>query len=180
MKKTIIALAIACMAVATATAQESKDKKQQPDQNRRTEQMAQAMANRMMLDDNARAKFTPLYKEYMEALKAVRPERNAGAKRGAELTDKEIEESIEKNFETRQKRLDVEKTYYKKFKSVLNARQLKQLFGRNNTQRLGVKPANLRSNKIGTAAMARLRPAKKVHPAKAVTANGSAAQAPTK
>ena len=121
-----------------------------------------------------------LYKEYMEALKAVRPERNAGAKRGAELTDKEIEESIEKNFETRQKRLDVEKTYYKKFKSVLNARQLKQLFGRNNTQRFGVKPANLRSNKIGTAAMARLRPAKKVHPAKAVTANGSAAQAPTK
>lgn len=46
----------------------------------------------------------------------------------AEMTDAEIEKAIHDRFDARQKALDVQKKYFKKFKEVLNAKQLQKVF----------------------------------------------------
>ena len=45
-----------------------------------------------------------------------------------EMTDAEIEKAIQDRFDARQKALDVQKKYFKKFKEVLNAKQLQKVF----------------------------------------------------
>lgn len=178
MKKIIVAVAVACMAVATSAAQESKGETNQPAPAQRTEQRAQAMAGRMMLDDAARAKFVPLYQEYMEELQAARKAKADGAKRASGLTDREIEESIEADFDARQKRLDVEKAYYKKFKAVLNARQLRQLFGRGDAAWPGGRRPAVRTSGADVRRMARMVPGRKVRADKIVLPQATAAEAP--
>ena len=44
------------------------------------------------------------------------------------MTDAEIEKAIQDRFDARQKALDVQKKYFKKFKEVLNAKQLEKVF----------------------------------------------------
>ncbi|WP_418552029.1 hypothetical protein [Prevotella sp.] len=128
MKKIFMTLAIACMAVMPIMAQNNKVAKQQLTPEQRTEHKANVLSDRMMLDDATKAKFVPMYKEYLNELNNVCPVKMDMGKTCSELTEKEISERIEKRFEMKQKRLDIQKKYYKKFKSVLNARQLQQIF----------------------------------------------------
>lgn len=128
MKKIIMTLAIACMAVMPTMAQNNKVARQQLTPEQRTERKANALSDRMMLDDATKAKFVPMYQEYMNELNEVCPSKGELRKPCSELSDKEISERIEKGFDMKQKRLDIEKKYYKKFKSVLNARQLQKIF----------------------------------------------------
>lgn len=128
MKKIIMTLAIACMAVMPSMAQNNKVARLQLTPEQKTEQKANALSDRMMLDDATKAKFVPMYKEYLNELNNACPKNMDMKKPCSELTEKEISERIEKRFDMKQKRLDIEKKYYKKFKNVLNARQLQQIF----------------------------------------------------
>lgn len=85
------------------------------------------MEKKLVMDDATAAKFTPLYKEYLQAMKECCP---AVCKkdRKAEMTDAEIEKAIQDRFDARQKALDVQKKYFKKFREILNARQLEKVF----------------------------------------------------
>lgn len=122
-------LAVICMAFMPVGAQNKENAKQKLTPEQRIERQAENLSRRMLLDDATKAKFVPLYQEYMKEMQSVCPlQNNAQKKTKAELTDKELEERMEQCFDARQKRLDVEKKYYKKFKSVLNIRQLDQVF----------------------------------------------------
>lgn len=131
MKKIIMSLAIAFMAIMPTMAQNNKVEKKQLTPEERFERKANALSDKMMLDDATKAKFVPMYTEYLKELKDVCPNKEVAKKPCSELTEKEISERIEKRFDAKQKRLDVEKKYYKKFKTVLNARQLQQVFCKN-------------------------------------------------
>ena len=77
--------------------------------------------------DATAAKFAPLYKEYLQAMKDCRPVVDKETKK-AEMTDTDIEKAIQDRFDARQKALDVQKKYFKKFKEILNAKQLQKVF----------------------------------------------------
>lgn len=81
------------------------------------------LEGRLMLDEETAAKFAPLYKKYLEALRNCRPEcpKEKGQK---ECTDAEIEKRLEEHIACERKRLDVQEEYLQKFKKILNARQL--------------------------------------------------------
>lgn len=95
------------------------------------EKRCQRLEAQLSLDEATAAKFTPLYKEYVLALKAVHPAR---CKRDSQkqCSDKDKIARIEKRFDTQQKMLDTQKKYFEKFKKILNARQLETLFCRQN------------------------------------------------
>ncbi len=147
MKRMMIALALASMTLLPAAAQQNeKGDRQRPAPTETSEGKAESMASRLMLDDDTKAKFVPIYREYLGELAAI-DSTTARPAKGAETTDEQLLESIEQNFDKRQKQLDTERKYYKQLKSVLNARQLRQIFGRNaknNTSALRQQPNTIR------------------------------------
>ncbi|MBQ5644109.1 MAG: hypothetical protein IIV04_00235, partial [Bacteroidaceae bacterium] len=48
---------------------------------------------------------------------------------GENLTDSQIEDNLEAMLDAREKELEVDRKYYKKFAKILNAKQLEVLFG---------------------------------------------------
>lgn len=132
MKKILMTLAVVCMAIMPVGAQTNNNNtKQRLTPEQRMERRAENLSRRMLLDDAAKAKFVPMYQEYLKEMQAVCPLQNDAEKKcKADLTDKELEERMEQCFDARQKRLDIDKKYYKKFKTVLNARQMEQVFCR--------------------------------------------------
>ena len=104
-----------------------KHAKQRPTPEQMMDRHVKMMEKKLVMDDATAAKFTPLYKEYLQAMKDCRPAVNKDVKK-AEMTDAEIEKAIQDRFDARQKALDVQKKYFKKFKEVLNAKQLQKVF----------------------------------------------------
>ena len=89
----------------------------------------------LVLDDATAAQFAPLYKEYLLAMKDCCAT-NCPIKKGQALTDQEIKDLLNQQFDNQQKRLDLKKKYYKQFEKILNARQLQKLYmGRYNHHR---------------------------------------------
>lgn len=128
MKKILIALAMVCMAAMPSVAQGNGNKDAKPTKEQVAQRRAEAVADRLMLGDGARAEFVPLYQKYLGELAEARKSGRTAAAKGSAQTDKEILEGIERELDAQQKVIDVKKSYYKKFKGMLNARQLKQLF----------------------------------------------------
>lgn len=91
------------------------------------EQRARRMAEKLMLDDAATAKFVPLYQDYMKALAECRTPRVKPETEG-QMTDKELDAQMQRRFECRLKMLDVQKSYYDKFKKVMTVRQVQKLY----------------------------------------------------
>lgn len=108
-----------------APAQRRAKQKSTPEQM--MDRHVKMMEKKLVMDDATAAKFTPLYKEYLQAMKDCRPAVNKDTKK-SEMTDAEIEKAIQDRFDARQKALDVQKKYFKKFKEVLNAKQLQKVF----------------------------------------------------
>lgn len=116
--------------------------KEAPDQGQRKrptpEQMMDLQVKRMvkdlLLDNETEAKFTPLYKEYLEALKGDMDMDKADKREEmkkeepVEPTDTEIIQSIENRFNRQQQVIDTQKKYFESFKKILNARQLEKVF----------------------------------------------------
>lgn len=85
------------------------------------------MADKLMLNEEQKENFAPLYQEYLEAKAACRPQLVFGK----ELTDEQIESNLEQMMDVREKSLKIDKKYYKKLSKVLNAKQLDMIFGFN-------------------------------------------------
>ena len=98
------------------------------------EQLQEMQINRMqkclMLDDETAAKFAPLYKEYLEALKACRTDmkQEKPQQPKTERTDAEIKKQLEERLAQQKKIVETKQTYLAKFEKILNARQLEKLF----------------------------------------------------
>lgn len=72
--------------------------------------------------------FWPVYNAYQKELRELRKsERQLSRANYGEMSDKELEEAMEKRFDLRQKQLDLEKQYYKKFKTVLPMKKVAKL-----------------------------------------------------
>lgn len=73
--------------------------------------------------------FWPLYDAYREEAKILQKELRAGGKNinDDSLTDKELEAIINQRFEVEQQKIDLEKSYYLKFKKVLPLRKVAKL-----------------------------------------------------
>lgn len=106
----------------------AQEKKQAPTPEQRIEKRVERMQKKLMLDDATAAKFAPVYKEYLQAKFAARPE----WKKCDNPTDAQIKENIAKRLDAQQKAIDVEKKYYKKLSSILSGRQLQQIFCKDN------------------------------------------------
>lgn len=126
MRKLMMAVCFALLAGSTLSAQEGGNT---PRMRTNPEQMAKRMAGKLMLDDETSAKFIPLYEDYMQKLSECRvPKKEKGSQ--AAQSDKDIDENIKARFSAQEKRLDVQKSYYDKFKKVLTMRQVQQLYER--------------------------------------------------
>jgi len=99
-----------------------------------------SLCKQLMLSDETAEKFTPLYKQYLEELQQVSPQRPAPKDNVAEgqqpapeeMTDEEIDEQFKKRFERTAKVNTLQEQYYAKFRKILNARQVAKIF-RNNS-----------------------------------------------
>lgn len=88
----------------------------------RIEMRVERMQRHLMLDDKTAAQFAPVYKEYLQALEACKPQKPETKQ--AEMNDQQIEEQLNAQFDRQQKLLDTRKEYYKKFKKMLTMRQV--------------------------------------------------------
>lgn len=98
-------------------------KEMSPEQ--RIEMRVERMQRQLMLDDKTAAQFAPVYKEYLEALEACKPQKPET--KPAEMSDKQIEEQLTAQFDRQQKLLDTRKDYYNKFKKMLTMRQVQMV-----------------------------------------------------
>ncbi len=103
--------------------------KKQPTPEQRIEWQVERMSKQLLLDDETTAQFVPVYKEYLEALAQCRPAApDRKQPREKELSDEERDQRMQTRFECQKKRLEVQETYYKKFKAFLTMRQVEKIF----------------------------------------------------
>ena len=117
----IMAMVVAFASFANVQAQ----KPMKPGHENKIEFRAKRMAEKLMLNEEQKEKFAPLYKEYLEAKAVCRPQLVFGK----ELTDGQLEANLEEMMAVREKSLKIDKKYYKKFSKVLDAKQLDMIFG---------------------------------------------------
>lgn len=122
-------------------AQDKKDAKPERKQFNR-EQMLQMQCNQIIkglaLDDATAAKFAPVYKSYMEEMRATRamnPRKPAGNKTSADKqtpkpvpTDAEVEQAIKARFAQSRKMLDIREKYYNEFRKFLTPKQIQKMY----------------------------------------------------
>ena len=131
----------------------NQKKKLTPEQ--RQEMQINRMQKSLMLDDETAAKFAPLYKEYLEALKACRTKmkQEKPQQRKAERTDAEIKKQLEERLAKQKKVVETKQTYLAKFEKILNARQLEKVFRMDRPgkmhKRMGQKPCQMMHGKMG-------------------------------
>lgn len=106
------------------------------------EQMQEMQCNQIIkglaLDDATAAKFTPVYKKYMEEMRETR-NMNACKKADNKVasdkktpkpapTDAEVEQSIKGRFAQSRKMLDIREKYYGEFRKFLSPKQIQKMY----------------------------------------------------
>lgn len=122
-------------------AQEKNDARPQRRQFTK-EQMQEMQCNQIIkglaLDDATAAKFTPVYKKYMEEMSATRmmnarkkTENKTTADKQAPKpvpTDAEVEQAIKARFAQSRKMLDIREKYYNEFRKFLSPKQIQKMY----------------------------------------------------
>lgn len=130
------------MVFAQQDKKEGRPERKQPTKEQMQEMLCNRIINELALDDSEAAKFSPVYKKYMEELAAARgdeaPRPGKGkpgeAKEGVEEqtpampTDAEVEAAIKARFEQERKILDIRESYYTEFRKVLSAKQILKMY----------------------------------------------------
>lgn len=148
MKKIILVMLAALVMGSGMSAQAQDDKKEKKQKKDRTEMLqkrASRLASELKLDDETTAWFTPLYVEYQDTLQAInRPKmpKKDGEKKSkkTELSDLEAYQLVEDVFAKSEKRVALQREYYKKFKEKLTAKQLVTIFVHENGRPQGQRP----------------------------------------
>lgn len=122
-------------------AQDQKGAKPERKQFNR-EQMQEMQCNQIIkglaLDDATAAKFAPVYKSYMEEMRATRtmnPRKQVGNKTKADKqvpkpvpTDAEVDQAIKARFAQSRKMLDIREKYYGEFRKFLSPKQIQKMY----------------------------------------------------
>lgn len=121
------------MAQVPATAGVPAKRVMNPEQ--REARMTERMTQQLLLSDADAAKFAPLYKKYMEEMRALRPERpevkktedaTAKAEKVAP-TDAELKKAAKERFARQRKMIDLQEKYYNEFSKFLTAKQVEKV-----------------------------------------------------
>ncbi len=140
----LFGLGMALLCSQVVNAQENRQRHQRMSKEEMQEMQMKRMVKELKLDEATTAKFTPIYKEYQEAMAALQPERpeftapqgeNEGKdvskkeerKARPQLTDEQIDKMMEKRFEQAKKQTNLRETYYKKFRTILSAEQARKV-----------------------------------------------------
>lgn len=115
-----------------ATAQEKK-RGDKPTKEQRIEFRVNKMQKKLKLSEAVAAEFAPLYKEYLQAMAECRPQ----LERGKNLTDEQIEKNLQARLDSELKVAEVKKAYLGKFAEILDAKQLQELFNKDNAYKKG-------------------------------------------
>lgn len=151
MKKSIIVMAMALLCVGQMQAQ--REQRSAEDRQKMAAEMAKNQAERLAKDfdlkDDAKSAFVEKYTQYQYEMFAnmvqQRPNRDQAQqgerKKTSEMTDEEVAQQIkeyfdrqEKQIETQQKRLAIQKKYYEEFSKTLTPKQLIKIFGQQRPQ----------------------------------------------
>ncbi len=133
MKTTYLCYAFLASALLCSTSLFAQDKPERTPKKltpeERIERQAERMEKQLLLDDETSAKFLPLYKEYLKAMGEcfARPADSKQVTK-KEMTDEELDQRMQSRFECRKKCLEVQETYYDKFKEILTMRQVEKIF----------------------------------------------------
>lgn len=117
-------------------AEGQRTERKQLTEEQRTELQVRRMQQRLLLDEATAAKFTPLYTEYLNALKECRkgcPDRKElkgqqPTQPATPPTDQEIRDRIKARIQAQRERADIQAKYLDKFAKLLTARQLEIVF----------------------------------------------------
>lgn len=153
-----IALVMSCqVALFAQEAKKNAQAKQQPKRPTPEQWMTQIQCNRIIkelaLDDATAAKFTPVYKNYQEEMRALRkaegpemdkkgegPEKGKQPENGKQPqadkqpqarpmpTDAEVEAAIKERFAQSRKLLDIRENYYNEFRKILSPKQIQRIY----------------------------------------------------
>lgn len=141
-RKFFMVLAILFMGSQMALfAQEKKEGKPERRQFNR-EQLQEMQCNQLIkslaLDDATAAKFTPVYKKYMEEMRATRSmtaRKKSDSKTATDKqapkpvpTDAEVEQAIKTRFAQSRKMLDIREKYYNEFRRFLSPKQIQKMY----------------------------------------------------
>lgn len=114
------------------------------------EQMTDMKCNRIInelgLDDKTAAKFTEMYKRYMQELQDVRQanglrkpkvkkEGEDGKPQMTPPTDAEVEKMMRNRFTQSRKTLDIREKYYDEFRKILSPKQVAKIYDQDQTDR---------------------------------------------
>ena len=135
MKKVFRILLTTVMMVAFSvgvSAQEANAQKPSKKQRMSREQMAEMqakhIARQLALDDATSQKFTETFSAYQKEVWALRPQGKQHGKKKADMTDAEVEKSIQDQFDHSQKILSLRQDYYKKYSKFLTPKQIQRVY----------------------------------------------------
>lgn len=122
----------------TLSAQENRPERKKMTKEQMQEMQVNHLIKAMTLDDATAAKFTPVYKQYMEDIRATRdlaPRKRTADKAMADkqepkpvLTDAEVEAAIKARFAQSRKMLDIREKYYNEFRKFLSPKQIQKMY----------------------------------------------------
>ncbi|MDR2292065.1 MAG: hypothetical protein LBE11_01145 [Prevotellaceae bacterium] len=126
MKKLLIFVLSAALCFAAA-AQQKVEKNSKHGVKLTKEEMVEkkckTVSDKLMLDDAAAAKFTPVYRNYLNELSE-----NVDFKKFSddnEMNDADIDKDMKNGFERKRKLVDIREKYYGEFRKFLTAKQAK-------------------------------------------------------
>lgn len=128
MRKTLFIILMACTLAMPAVAQRN-DKR--GDSKARTEKLAEAMAQRLKLDDATAEWFKPIYVEMQDTLRSVKrlgDTEQTREKKREELTELQAAERIEDIFSTAEREVALKRVYYKRLSEKITQVQLLKIF----------------------------------------------------
>lgn len=110
-----------------------KQKEQREERRDNIESMKIAfLTKKLNLSPEEAQQFWPVYNQYTDKLQELRRKRrmeNKEAKHNLEeMSDKEVEQTVDNEIAFRQKELDVQKEYHSKFKAVLPVKKVAKLY----------------------------------------------------
>lgn len=135
MKTRIIIMLATCLlgGQILMNAQEKEQAKERPTFEQMAQMKAERIANELALDDKTAEKFIQTYKEYLIENRNLR---NGGHKEAAGTpgerkgfkSDADVEKMLLGKFDQRQKKLDLDKKYYEKFRKFLGPKQIMKMY----------------------------------------------------
>ena len=104
------------------------------DPEKMIEWQTKQMEKKLILDDETSAKFAPLYKEYLNAIRSCFTNEKTPQAPRKDLTDEERDQRMQNYFNVQKKVIETKQAYYDKFKKILNVKQVELLFKEQNSR----------------------------------------------